>query len=185
MAWLSRLVSLIDKPSDLGLRLAALLVVPMVLALVYEVVSRYFFNAPTIWAQDMSIFLFGYISVLAGAGVMRERAHINVDLFYARFSARGKAVADTISYPLGLCFLGLVAWYMTHEGFLAIEQGRRRSSEWSPPVGHFYLAAALGAGLFFLQALAHWLRAAVFALTGKPLDGGCSDTAHPVLPSGS
>jgi TRAP-type mannitol/chloroaromatic compound transport system permease small subunit len=169
MTLLKLLLRAIDRLSMLVGYSVAVLVPLMILSLVYEVVSRYFFHAPTLWAQDTSIFLFGYIGLLGGAFVMKEHAHINVDLIYARLSLRARAGCDVISGLVVMFFLILVVIYCGHEGLKAIHLGLRRPTDWAPPVGHFILAIAVGGLLLLLQTFAHWIRNWHLLLTGRPL----------------
>jgi TRAP-type C4-dicarboxylate transport system permease small subunit len=162
-------IRIVDKISFVSGRLVSVLMPLMMLVLAFEVVSRYAFNAPTLWAYDTAIFIFGYVGVIAGASLMRERAHINVDLLYARLPPRARAALDVGTGLVALFFLALVALYCWREGVGAIARGARRSTEWAPPVGHFILAIAVGAFLLALQTLANWLRALHLALTGREL----------------
>jgi TRAP-type C4-dicarboxylate transport system permease small subunit len=175
MTLLKLLLRFIDRTSMLFGHLVSVFVPLMILALVYEVISRYFFDAPTLWAQDVSIFLFGYIGLLGGALVMKERAHINVDLFYGRMKLRTRAVCDVLTGVLIMFFLVLVVIYSWHEGIKAIQLGLRRPTDWAPPMGHFILAISGGGFLLLLQTFAHWVRDLHMALTGRPLD---DDIAH-------
>jgi TRAP-type C4-dicarboxylate transport system permease small subunit len=170
MALLKLLLRVVDRLSMLAGYSVSALVPVMILSLVYEVVSRYFFNAPTLWAQDVSIFLFGYIGLLGGAFVMREHAHINVDLFYGRMRPRTRAACDVFSGLLVMFFLVLTVVYCWHVGVKAIELGLRRPTDWGPPMGHFILAISVGGFLLLLQTLAHWIRNLHMVLTGRPLD---------------
>ncbi len=43
----------------------------MVAVISYEVVSRYFFNAPTTWAMELATLLFGPYFLLAGPYILR------------------------------------------------------------------------------------------------------------------
>ena len=130
----------------------------MVFVLTYEVIARYIFQSPTIWAFDMAIFMFGYCGLLSGAYVLKHREHINVDLVYERFSDRGRAIADVLTGLLLFFFIILVIVYGWEEAYKAIVNGDRRPTEWGPPVGHFKLMIPLGALLIFLQGLANWMR---------------------------
>lgn len=160
----------VDRLSVLILWSMAMLVLPMALALFYEVVSRYWFNAPTLWAQDIAIFFFAYIGVLGGAGVMRENGHIRVDIVYSRLPPRTRAVLDAFTLLLVLFFLSAAAWMNWEDAWEAIAQDRRRSTEWGPPLGHLILAISIGAGLLWLQTFANWLRAVIHAVTGRQLE---------------
>jgi TRAP-type C4-dicarboxylate transport system permease small subunit len=176
MTLLKLLLRSIDRLSVIVGYSVAIFVPLMILSLVYEVVSRYFFHAPTLWAQDVSIFLFGYIGLLGGAFVMKERAHINVDLIYARLGPRTRAMCDVISGVVMMFFLILVVIYAWHEGIRAIHLGLRRPTDWAPPMGHFILAISIGGFLLLLQTFAHWIRNWHLLLTGRPLD---PDVAQP------
>ncbi|EAZ99104.1 hypothetical protein MELB17_05999 [Marinobacter sp. ELB17] len=47
---------------------AAAYLMPLLAGIVaFEVFARYVLNSPTIWAYDMSLFLFGYVTALGGA----------------------------------------------------------------------------------------------------------------------
>lgn len=176
MALLRILLRAIDTLSVIVGWSVSFLVPLMILSLVYEVISRYFFHAPTLWAQDISIFLFGYIGLLGGALVMKERAHINVDLIYARLSERTRAGCDVASGLVVMFFLVLVVIYCGHEGLKAIHLGLRRPTDWGPPMGHFIMAISVGGALLLLQTLAHWIRNLHLLLTGRSLDPAPSPT---------
>ena len=47
--------------------LVAFLIVPMLSIIVWEIVMRYFFNSPSLWAYEISLFLYGAFIVLGGA----------------------------------------------------------------------------------------------------------------------
>ena len=91
----------VDRLSEVIGLLVSVLMPAMVVVLTIEVVARYVFNSPTIWAYDTAIFMFGYTGLLGGAYALKNKEHINVDLIYARLSPRGKAVLDVIT---GLLF---------------------------------------------------------------------------------
>lgn len=170
MTLLKLLLRSIDRLSMFVGYSVSIFVPVMILSLVYEVISRYFFHAPTLWAQDVSIFLFGYIGLLGGAFVMKEHAHINVDLIYARLSLRSRAVCDVLTGLVAILFLVLVVIYAWQEGVRAIALGLRRPTDWAPPMGHFILAISVGGFLLLLQTFAHWIRNLHMALTGRPLE---------------
>ena len=160
----------VDKISFLSGRLVSYLVPIMILALVYEVISRYFFHAPTLWAQDVSVFCFGYIGLIGGAYVMREHAHINVDLVYARLSPRAKAWCDVITMLTALFFLSLVAIYTFRETYRAFELGLNRPTDWAPPLGPFILPIFIGGALLWLQCFANLTRIVYFLITRRKID---------------
>ena len=55
--------------------IVAFLMVPMLAIMIWEIVLRYFFNSPSLWAYEISMFLYGaYIVLGAGFGLSPEMA---------------------------------------------------------------------------------------------------------------
>ena len=77
---LRRIVQAIDTFTEWTGRLFAWLIVPLVLALVYEFLARYFIKAPTIWAYDVSYMLYGTFFMLGAAYALLKGSHIRTDL---------------------------------------------------------------------------------------------------------
>lgn len=161
-------VRLVDGLSTAVGLVVSVLVPAMPCVILYEVAARFFFDAPTLWAFDTSVFLFGYTGLLAGAYVHRQRSHISVDILYASLSPRRKAVLDVVAEPLVVFFLVLVVIYGWRAAADAIRLGTRRPSEWGPPLGHFMMMIPVGAALLILQSSANWLRSLYLALMGRP-----------------
>jgi len=90
-----------------------------VLAVSFEVISRYAFDAPTIWSFDVTYMLYGTIFMLGAAYALHKGAHIRTDFFYEKWSAQTKGIVDSISYvvfffPSLIMFFvasGSEAWY--------------------------------------------------------------------------
>ncbi|WP_028304295.1 TRAP transporter small permease subunit [Oceanospirillum maris] len=148
---------------------AALLMPVLAFIVAFEVFSRYVLNSPTIWAFDLSLFLFGYIAALGGAYAQQQRAHINVDILYYRVSKRSRAVFNLISWALGIFFLILVVKMSFGKFEEAIEYDYRRQSEWSPPMFHFWIMMMVAAGLFIAQLARDMLAEVYYLMSGQPL----------------
>ncbi len=65
--------------------LSACLVPLLAVLMVYEVIARYAFRAPTSWAFEVSYMLMGTSLMLAIAFCMQVRRHIRVDFLYDTF----------------------------------------------------------------------------------------------------
>ena len=104
-----RLVAAIDAVSTATGWLAGWLIVPMTVAVVYEVVARYAFHAPTKWSYEVTYMTYGAQFMLAAAYTLLKGGHIRTDVFYERWSAKTRAAIDTICYLLfffpGLLFI--------------------------------------------------------------------------------
>ncbi len=65
--------------------------------LLMEVVLRYFFNSPTVWANELAQMLFGAYAILAGGYILRTGGHVNVDILYSRLSRKSRAALDIVT----------------------------------------------------------------------------------------
>jgi TRAP-type mannitol/chloroaromatic compound transport system permease small subunit len=125
----------------------------MTLAVAYEVAARYGFNAPTIWAYDVTYMLFGAQFMLAAAFTLLRGAHIRTDVFYERWSPRTRATVDAASYVLfffpGMLFVlyasGAEAW----QAWLIGE--RSDWTPWRPVLYPLKAVIPLSAALMLLQ----------------------------------
>ena len=157
------------RAANLGIaRIASWCVVLMVLTLVYEVVARYLFNAPTLWSYDVSYFL-NSILVMLGAGyTLMRRGHIAVDIFYSRYPPRVKAAFDlacNLALLLPMCLVLL--WALgpnLHQSWLSGE--RAASGTWLPPLYPFKAWVFFGFVMLALQAIVQALEDAL-RLTGR------------------
>ena len=95
---LIRTVRIIDRFTDVTGYWVAWLNLPLVIAVAYEVIARYFFHAPTLWSFDVTYMLYGTIFMLGAAYALHKGAHIRTDFFYDKWSAQTKGMVDSISY---------------------------------------------------------------------------------------
>ena len=151
---------LIDRLSGAVGVLAAWLVVPLILALCWEVFARYVMNAPTIWAYEIGYLLTGSSWLLGMAYALSRGAHIRVDVLTTRMSERAKALVDVVLYAL--IVLPFAAWLVfALEGRVAaaLKSGERSGqSAWNPAVWPFRLVILTAFTLLALQILAEILR---------------------------
>ncbi|MGR5453511.1 TRAP transporter small permease subunit [Vibrio alfacsensis] len=135
----------------------------------FEVFSRYVLGEPTIWAYDVSLFLFGYIAALGGALAQQNKAHINVDVLYLSVSARVRCFFNLISYSLAIFFLAVVLMMSFGKFEEAMEFNYRRQSEWAPSMTHFWVMMVVACGAFILQFVSDTIQDGYYLLTGKML----------------
>jgi TRAP-type mannitol/chloroaromatic compound transport system permease small subunit len=141
-------------------RVTAWLILPMVASLVYEVTARYAFDAPTVWAYDMTFMLYGTFFMLGSAWTLQRGGHIRTDTFYADWTPRTRAIVDIACYvlfylPAMVVFLKLGAEYF----WKSYQQNERIvTSPWLPIVWPFKLVMPVTAGLLILQGISELLK---------------------------
>jgi len=129
-----------------------------VFAYYYEVLARYVFNSPTNWVHESMFLMFGMQYLLSGAFAYREDQHVRVDVFYAKFSPRGKAIADIITSAFFFTFIGTMLWTGTRFAWDAISVGEHSFTEWGVQYWPVKLTIAVGAALMLLQGLSKLLK---------------------------
>ena len=78
--WMAFLIRWIDTCSLWIGRVVCVLTVPLFTIMIYEVVARYVFTAPTVWVYDMSRFLYGALFMLGAGYALSKGIHIRADL---------------------------------------------------------------------------------------------------------
>ncbi|KAA6184380.1 TRAP transporter small permease subunit [Thiohalocapsa marina] len=90
----NRFTRAIDWVSEQSGLFVAFWTINAVVAYFYEVVARYLFNAPTIWAHEGAYLLFGMQYLVAGGYALLHGAHVRVDVLYAKLPPRGRVGMD-------------------------------------------------------------------------------------------
>ena len=129
-----------------------------VFAYYYEVVARYIFNSPTNWAHEGMFLMFGMQYLMSGAYAYMSDSHVRVDVFYARFSARGKAFTDLLTSVFFFIFAGTLLWtgwifFMDSAGVMEVS-----FTEWAIQYWPVKGTIVLGAALIILQGVAKLLK---------------------------
>lgn len=133
-------------------------IVPMFLVLVYEVVMRYAFNAPTRFAQETSVFIYGTTGILGGAYVLLHDGHVRMDAIYGRLSSRTQAIVDLATSSFFFFFCGLLLWQGWEMGYFSFATREHTGTSWGPPYYPIKLVIPLATFLILLQGLAKFIR---------------------------
>lgn len=162
------LLKFIDRMSGWTGRATSYLVLLLSGVVMYEVVCRYVFNAPTIWAQETSTFLYGAFFMLGGAYVFLIDGHVRVDIFYTRLSRRGKAIVDLISFPIFFfLFIGILVWEGGKMAIWSWSIWEHTQSPWSPPIYPLKTVIPVAALLLLLQGIARYVRDVLFMINER------------------
>lgn len=156
---IEKVLTYVDWVSEWTGKATSYLILLLTAVITYEVVLRYAFNAPTIWAQETSTYIFGAFFMLGGAFVMRHDGHVRVDIIYARLSPRDKAIVDLITFPIFFfLFLGILVTEGTKMAIWSWTIWERTQSPWSPPIYPLKTVIPVAALLLLLQGTARYIR---------------------------
>ncbi len=128
--------------------------------MLYEVVSRRVFGAPTLWAYDIAYMMNGLLFLLAAGFTLKSNEHIRIDFLSSRFSARVQDWINVVAYVF-LLFptLAVICHGAFAEGWNAfLTDELEPTSSWKPLLWPFYAGIATGFTAFSLQSVAQCIR---------------------------
>lgn len=126
--------------------------------MVFEVVSRYAFNAPTLWAFDVSFMLAGAAFVLGGAITLELNRHVTVDVFADRLPAPVKRAIDLVFYLAVLAIVAALLYVSVGRTFHSVVTAEVvQMSAWRPRIWPFFVALTAGLAALLIQVAARVL----------------------------
>ena len=166
---MTTVIGILDGIAEWTGRIVSWLIIPMVGSLVYEVGARYIFDAPTVWAYDMTFMLYGSFFMLGAAYTLRHKGHIRTDSFYGSWSPRRQGWVDTICY-LVFFFPPLIAFLVVTWDYFLKSYGqdeRIMTSPWMPIVWPFKFTLPLATAFLLLQGISELLKSIHAARKGE------------------
>ena len=157
---LIKAVRIIDKFTDTTGTWIAWLNVPLVLAVAYEVLARYLFDAPTMWSFDVTYMLYGTIFMLGSAYALHKGAHIRTDFFFEKWSIRTKGIVDSIAYIV-FFFPSIFAFLLVSgaEGWYSFENGETsEQTPWRPILWPFKWVVPFACLLLLIQGVSETIK---------------------------
>ena len=157
---LEKISSLIDAFNRKEGEWSALLIIPLTIVVIYEVIMRYAFDAPTIWGFELTTFLYGVHFMLGLAYTHVTDGHVKVDIFTSRARPRTQAVIVIITnllifLPVFTC-MTIWAWKYA---ITSTMQQELNSTSWAPPVWPIKLLMAIAFSFLLIQGISTVLKA--------------------------
>lgn len=153
---MTRVINFIDGLSAWTGKAFAWCIVILTLSTCYEVFVRYALNAPTVWAFDMSVQMYGALFIMAGAYALAQDAHVRGDVVYRLLPIKAQAGIDLTLYILFLApgALALIYYGTT----FAADSWRYNEVSWSSPtriqIYFFKTLIPVAGALVLLQGVA-------------------------------
>ncbi|MBW1646139.1 MAG: TRAP transporter small permease subunit [Deltaproteobacteria bacterium] len=155
----STIIRLIDTTNEKIGQLGALLILPMVGVVVYEVIMRYIFTAPTSWGFETTTFIYGIHYILGLSYTQLHNGHVAIDIFEAKLPTKKRAALSiftslVIFFPTFTC-MTIFSWRYALDSWRNWEH---QSTSWSPPLYPFKTIMAIGFTLLLLQNFSKLLK---------------------------
>lgn len=124
-------------------------------AVLIQIISRYVFQAPVKWSDELSRVLLAWLTFLGASSVLRVDGHPRTAVLRDQFGSRGRWVFDAVST---LCWVVLLA-YGTYYGFVLVSNLTTiklvtLNASWA----WWYAAFPIGTGLMLVRILEKILR---------------------------
>jgi len=148
----------IDRVNERVGRAVSFLFIALTIIVGMEVVLRYCFNSPTIWAWDVNLMLGAVIILLGGGYAHLQRGHVVVDIFVTRLSPRVRAILDLVTSSLFFLGAGTLFWLAAGEAKASVEVKETWLSPWEPPLYPLKLIFAIAVLLLLLQGVVKFIR---------------------------
>ena len=100
----------------------------------YEVVMRYLFIRPTLWVNEMSLWVAGGIYLTAGLYSLQQRSHIRIFIIYDIVPRWLQRVFDLVSVFCLLVFVFAVIWGGFGEAWAKLMRWETFGTAFDPPI---------------------------------------------------
>ena len=139
--------------------ITSMLIFPLLGVVIYEVIMRYGFNAPTTWGFEATAFLYGLHYMFGISFTDVKKGHVQVDIFS---SLAPKKIQAALGAVTTLVFLLPVMIFMTYSSFTfawtSIQGLEKNPTSWAPVIYPFKVIMAVCFLFLLLQGVANLIK---------------------------
>ena len=168
MEFLKKVTNTIDSISTWVGKIGAWSVLVIMALVVFEVVSRRVFNAPTIWTFETITMVYGFHFMMVAAYGLLHKAMVSIDSFYEKFTLRKRAILDIVSY-LVLYFPFVIGIFIVSIDFTSRSWAMKETSQslFAAPVYLYKTLIPVVFGLLILQGISEVLKQVIILKSAK------------------
>jgi TRAP-type mannitol/chloroaromatic compound transport system permease small subunit len=155
---MERFLKIIDRCNEWVGKVVSFLIFPIIGAVIFEVVMRYFLLRSQLWVPETSVFLFGALFVLGGGYAFLQGAHVRLDIVYERFPARFRLVTDLVTFWFFFIFCGVLVWKGWAMAWDSLVTWERSPSAFAPLLFPIKMVIPVGSALLLLQGIGKFIR---------------------------
>ncbi len=141
------------------------------LVIVFEMIMRVGFRAPTIWAFDISGYLLVWFGWGAAAYGIKQGSHISVDILVHNMKPRTKVPLDILSYIVCVIYTSILFFYISKLTLVHFNSMEAAPTAWGAPIFAVELGMVIGTFLMIMQSCLELVRLISVAAKGN-LKGG-------------
>ena len=155
---LERFCDLIDRINEWAGLFWGFTIVAVTAAVLYEVVARTVFGAPTNWGNETTIYLSAMAYLLAGGYALLHRRHVRIDVIYEALSPRARARLDAFTFVFFLAYVLTLIWAGGSDAWNSFQIGETTSTPWNPLIWPVKAAIPAAGVLLLLQGISNLIR---------------------------
>jgi C4-dicarboxylate transporter DctQ subunit len=156
---------LLDGIENLFAVLAGVLLLMGMVAVMFEVTSRFLANRSFAWVVEINEDVLIWVTFLGAAWVLRHGGHITVDLAESILPVRVLRFLDVLIALIGLAVSSVLVWFGWAVAERAFEQGRVSLTVSQLPEGPLLVIIPIGGALLGLEFIRQGYRAIVHGRT--------------------
>ena len=180
--WMAKTIEFIDRNMLVTGKIVCWITVPLIFAMVYEVIGRHFFNRPTLWSFDVSRMLAGALFMLGAAYTLSKGIHIRADFLYRNWKVKNQAMVDLFLYIL-FFFPGFLVFFWVSFDYAytsicgrsdlmeclggKVRIQRAMDTTWMPIMWPLKSCMPIGAFLLLVQGISEVLKSYYAFVKGK------------------
>ncbi|BHH85054.1 TRAP transporter small permease subunit [Desulforhopalus sp. 52FAK] len=139
--------------------LTSMLILPLLGVVIYEVIMRYGFNAPTTWGFEATAFLYGMHYMFGISYTDVKKGHVQVDIFSSlapeKVQAALRAITTVVLFmPVMICMTVSASKF----AISSVEGLERNSTSWAPIIYPFKIVMALCFAMLLLQGISNLIK---------------------------
>ena len=156
---LNTLIKGIDVLVEKQGQLTSFLIVPLLFIVLYEVIMRYAFNAPTVWGFEATAFAYGMHYMLGLSYMEHAQGHVRVDIVTSRLPVKVQVAVMIVGYLLiFMPVYGLMTWGAIKFAHTATITNELNSTSWAPRIWPYKIVMAFSFLLLLIQGLSTMLK---------------------------
>lgn len=152
------MISWFEKINELAGKICALLLIPLVFLIFIEVIARYIFDSPTVFAWDISIQIFSFILMLSGGYTLLHNGHVSVDVIMKFLSPQKVSYLNIFNSTFCILCAIVLIWFGFIIGFESLSINEKMATMWGPVIWPIKISIPIGGFLLLIQGIANIIK---------------------------
>jgi TRAP-type mannitol/chloroaromatic compound transport system permease small subunit len=166
---LKKYVRAVDAINEVAGRWVSLLILPLIFVVMYEVIARKIFHAPTEWGFEMTVYLYGAHFMLGMGFCYLYDRHVRIDIIMLQFSPKVQLWMRVLTFIfIFVPFVGALTYAAIMYAANSWAMWEHSWSAWKPPLYPYKTVMPLALILLLIQGFATFIRD-IYKLKGEEI----------------